>query len=388
MPHSAYSRLLTPPKQSFFLFGARGTGKSTWVHHAFPAAEVVDLLDERTYEYLIQSPGNFAARIQHKKNSSDWVVVDEVQKLPRLLDEVHRLIELRAKKFVLLGSSARKLKRSGVNLLAGRALLRHMYPFMPSEIGSSFRLDQALELGTIPLIVSSEDPVESLRAYVSNYIKEEIQIEATVRHLPGFLRFLPIATLFHGQTLNTSSLSRDAGVARTTVEGFLSVLEDTLIAFRLEPYEAKLRVKERKHPKLYFIDPGIVRGIRRRFGPISLEEKGPLFEGLVATMLRAYNDYQSQSLFDAMYSWAPLQSLNTEVDFLLERDGQFVAIEAKSAVRFRAEDIQGLYAIEALKGLKRRIVVYCGNDEFVHDSIEVMPFERFDAALASSALWR
>ncbi|MEW5982736.1 MAG: type II toxin-antitoxin system prevent-host-death family antitoxin [Acidobacteriota bacterium] len=219
-----------------------------------------------------------------------WVVLDEIQRLPALLNEEHRFIEDRRLQFVLLGSSARKLKQSGTNLLAGRALRRIMLPLVPEELGADFELDRVLRWGSLPVIWQSADPQDSLQAYVHMYLKEEIQAEALVRNLPGFARFLPVAALFHGQVLNVASLARDAGVARSTVAGYLDILADTHLAWLVPGFEAKLRVKERQHPKLYWVDPGVVRAVRRDRHAPTPAERGSLFEGWVATLLRTYGD--------------------------------------------------------------------------------------------------
>jgi predicted AAA+ superfamily ATPase len=282
--------------------GPRGTGKSTWLRSHFPNAHVIDLLSEEKYQQLLANPVLFADEVRALK-ALGWVVVDEIQRLPQLLNEVHRFLEEKRLRFVLCGSSARKLRRAGVNLLAGRALNRAMHPFLPEEIGEGFDLDQALENGLLPVVWDSDARADTLSAYAQFYLKEEIQAEALVRNLPGFARFLPIAALFHGQIINVSTIARDAGVARTTVSGYLDILEETLLCFRLSAYEAKLRVRERKHPKWYWCDPGLVRAMKRSFGPVVPEERGTLFEGLVAQVIRAYRDYRG--ICDEIYYWAP-----------------------------------------------------------------------------------
>ena len=252
------SRIFKAPEQSFFLLGPRGTGKSTWLRVHFPDAYVIDLLSEETYQRLLANPGHFASELRSVP-AGRWVIVDEVQRLPNLLNEVHRFIEEKRLHFVLCGSSARKLKRAGVNLLAGRALHRSMHPFVPEELGGQFDLEEALQFGLLPMIWDSTAKGETLSAYAQLYLKEEIQTEALVRNLPGFARFLPLAALFHGRTVNVSNMAREAGVARTTAAGYLDILEETLLCFRLPAYEARLRVRERKLPKWYWCDPGLVR---------------------------------------------------------------------------------------------------------------------------------
>ena len=306
-------RLLTPSRQSFFLFGPRGAGKSTWVRHELPAAYRIDLLDEARYHAYLARVSLFADELR-AVDARTTVVVDEIQRLPHLLNEVHRFIEERRLRFVLCGSSARKLKREGTNLLAGRAVRRALHPFVPAELGSDFELEDALTFGTLPIIWQAPSRGEALTAYVQLYLREEIQAEALVRNLPGFARFLPIAALFHGQTLNAASLARDAEVSRMTVLGYLEVIEDTLLAFRLPAFEARMRVRERKHPKLYWVDAGIVRALKRQGGRLAAEERGPLFEGWVANLLSIHDDYGG--LFDEWYYWAPTDAARTEVDFL------------------------------------------------------------------------
>jgi len=377
-------RILKAPEQSFFIMGPRGSGKSTWLRAMFPDAYVIDLLAEETYQRLLASPGLFADELR-ALTSDRWVIIDEVQRLPSLLNEVHRFIEEKHLRFVLCGSSARKLKRADVNLLAGRALHRSMHPFVPEELGAHFDLEEILRFGLLPIVWDSTAKEETLAAYAQLYLKEEIQAEALVRNLPGFARFLPIAALFHGQTINVTNIGREAGVARTTVAGYLDILEETLLCFRLPAYEAKLRVRERKLPKWYWCDPGIVRAMKRASGGVAPEERGALFEGLVAQLLRAYKDYQG--MYDEMYCWGPSGRSGTEVDFLLVHGAELVAIEAKSGKQFAEAWCKGLRAVAELKGLRRRIIVYPrGPILRTKDGIEVFPFKHFAEQLASSSL--
>lgn len=384
-----YQRLLTPPERSFFLFGVRGTGKSTWARGAFPATtRAFDLLDERRFQEWLADPSRLSLETADLKPGA-FVVVDEVQRVPAVLNEVHRLIEGRKLRFALLGSSARKLRAAGVNLLAGRALRKAIYPLTPFEMGADFSLTRALEEGTLPLVVAAGAATERravLESYVHLYIREEIQAEAHVRNLPGFLRFLPVAALCHGQVVNISGLSRDCGVARTTVEGYVEILEDTLLAHRLPAFESRLRVRERRHPKLYWVDPGIVRGAKKQLGPLAIEERSALFEGLVFHLLRAYNE--ATPLFDDIFYWAASQGQRFEVDFLLRRGREHLAIEVKTQERFQASMATGLRAIAELPRLTRRILVYRGDRSLrTEDGIDVWPFARFDRALSEGSLW-
>jgi uncharacterized protein len=378
-------RLLRPPAQSFFLFGPRGTGKTTWVRHELPGVHRIDLLDEGLFQSYLARPTQFADELRTVPAEST-VVVDEVQRLPRLLNEVHRLMEERRLRFVLCGSSARKLKQQGTNLLAGRALRRALHPFVPAELGSAFDLDEALTHGTLPVIWAAPSRRDGLVAYVQMYLKEEIQAEALVRNLPGFARFLPIAALFHGQVLNVAGLARDAEVSRMTVSGYLEILEDTLLAFRVPAYEARMRVRERRHPKLYWIDAGLVRAVKRQLAAPSAEEQGPLFEGWVGNLLRIHNDYQE--LFDEWHYWAPTDAARTEVDFVLRREREWLAIEAKSGLRVGPDDLRGLRAIEGLKGLARRVLVHRGpRRQRTADGIDIWPVATWLGALADQSLW-
>jgi predicted AAA+ superfamily ATPase len=313
-------------------------------------------------------------------------VLDEVQRLPSLLNEVHRFIEERALRFVLCGSSARKLKQEGTNLLAGRALRRGLHPFVPAELGSAFDLEAALSVGSLPVIWQAPSRREALAAYVQMYLKEEIQAEALVRSLPGFARFLPIAALFHGQTLNVAGLARDAEVSRTTVNGYLEIIEDTLLAFRLPAFEGKMRVRERSHPKLYWIDAGVVRALKRQFGPPTPEEMGALFEGWVVNLLRIHNDYAE--LFDECFYWAPADAARTEVDLLLRRGREWIAVEAKAGARAGPDELRGLRAVAGMKGLARRILVFRGPRRLrTSDGIDVWPVNALIDALAAGQLW-
>lgn len=379
------SRIYRLPSSSFFLFGLRGVGKSTWVREQLPDAHRIDLLDEGLYQDLLADPRGFAGELRRLERGS-WVVVDEVQRLPGLLNEVHRFIEERDLRFALLGSSARKLRAAGVNLLAGRALWREMFPLTPEELGEDFDLDRALEIGALPLVLGSDSPSETLRTYVQLYLREEIKGEALVRNLPGFARFLPVAALFHGQLVNVAGLARDAGVARTTVEGYLEVLEDTLLARRLPAYEARLRTRERKHPKLYWVDPGVARAAKGAHGSVVPEEAGSLLEGWVHTLLRTY--MAERGLADEVSYWAPVASRRHEVDFLLRRGNELCAVEVKAGRSVQPQHMVGLRAIAELPGLRRRVLVHRGDRPTrTEDGIDAWPVATFLEALESDRLW-
>ena len=379
-----YKRLARVPEQSFFLLGMRGVGKSTWARQTFPNALRLDLLDEALFADLLAEPALFR-QLLSGVGPGQWVVVDEIQRIPSLLNEVHRQIEERGVSFALLGSSARKLKTAGTNLLAGRALRKAMHPLAPAELGDDFDLDDALRYGTIPLVWTAPDRREVLQSYTQLYLREEIRAEAVVRNLSGFVRFLPVAAVMHGQTVNASSIARDAGIARTTVNGYLEILDDTLLAVQLPAFEAKLRVRERRRPKLYWADPGLVRAVKRQLGPVAEEERGALLEGWALGLLRAHNEHQH--IYDDIGYWAAAESA-AEVDFVLTRDGEHLAIEIKAAERYNTAMLRGLRAVADLAGLARRILLYRGRRAFrTEDGIDVWPLENFHHALQDDQLW-
>ena len=379
-----YTRLAKVPEQSFFLLGMRGVGKSTWIRQTLPDAVRFDLLDDVLVTDLLADPSLFRQMLS-AASPGQWVVVDEVQRLPSVLNEVHRLIEERGVRFALLGSSARKLKTAGTNLLAGRALRKAMHPLTPAELGDDFALDDALRYGTIPLIWTAPDRREVLESYTQLYLREEIRAEAVVRNLAGFVRFLPVAALMHGQTVNAAAIARDAGIARTTVNGYLEILEDTLLATQLRAFEARLRVRERRRPKLYWADPGLVRAVKRQLGPVIDAERGPLLEGWIFGLLSAHNEHQP--IYDAIGYWSALESA-AEVDFVLTRDRDHLAIEVKAAERYNTTMLKGLRAVADLDGLTRRILVYRGRRSFrTEDGIDVWPIDTLHQALQADQLW-
>jgi len=385
MKYAHIDRIAGIPRQSFFLLGCRGTGKSTWLRAQFPRARWIDLLDEARYQHYLADPSLFAAELRACEPGS-WVVVDEIQRLPQLLNDAHRFMESSRLRFALCGSSVRKLKRAGVNLLAGRAVRRVMHPFLAEEMGNQFDLEDALRHGLLPVVWASKSRAESLEAYALFYLKEEIQAESLVRNLPSFARFLPVCALCHGQTTNLANIARDAGVARNTVESYMEILQDTLLVFPVTGYEARLRVKERKLPKWYWTDPGIVRAMKHQTGPLTMEERASLFEGLVAQTLRAYGDYRRHH--DGMFYWASGSPARQEVDFVLARGRELVAIEAKSGRTFQQKWCSGLRAMGELKAVRRRMLVYPAGPRLkTEDGIEAVSFQTFSQMLAADTLW-
>ena len=384
MQNVSYPRLFSFPASSFFLLGPRGTGKTTLIRQWGSFAREISLLDEEKYQRYLARPGLFYEELVLAK-PGDWIFVDEIQRLPNLLNEVHRLIEDKKLRFILTGSSARKLRRAGVNLLAGRAVQRFLYPLTPMEMGGDFSLESALQTGTIPLIYNAEDKTDTLKSYVQLYLREEIQAEAIVRNLSGFSRFLPVAALLHGQVSNFSNVARDCSVSRGTVTGFFQILQDTLLLKTLEAYDGKLRIRERKKAKCYFVDPGLVRAIKGQYGPVAVEERGALLEGLVFTLLMFQKDTHGD--IDNIFYWAPADARKTEVDFLLIKGKEKIAIEVKATDSIRSEYLKGLKAIEGLAGLSRKILVYTGRENRVtREGIEIHSFDSFVGLLTKAEL--
>ena len=366
-----------PENESIFLFGVRGSGKTSLLKQLFPSSSVlyIDLLDASLYQNYLFNIGQFYETVNAFK-SDGLIIVDEIQKMPHLLDEVHRLIESSQRRFILTGSSARKIKTKGVNLLGGRASTKFLHPFIPEELGEDFDLKEALCYGLLPIVWSSANKGNKLRAYTETYLKEEIKAEALIRNIPAFARFLEIAALYHGQVVNMSAVARDSMNKMHHIRNFFSILEDTMLGFFLPAYQAKLRVKERKSSKFYFIDPGITRTLKKNFGPVSVEEKGVLFEGLTAQILRAYKDYRN--LYEDIYYWSSSEAKKTEVDFLLKRGKDLIAIEVKAKTQISSQDYRGLKAINELSAVKRRIIVYPGKAiRKTEQGIEIWPFDFF-----------
>ena len=368
-----------PENKTIFLFGVRGSGKTFLLNRLFPPSSYlhINLLDESLYQSYISNVGLFYETISASSKDDDLVIVDEIQRMPQLLNEVHRFIESSNRRFILTGSSARKIKARGVNLLGGRAGNKLLHPFTPKELGEDFNLDRSLRYGLLPIVWSSSDRGDKLKDYVETYLKEEIKAEALVRNLPAFVRFLEVASLCHGQTVNTNNIARDAQISRHSVRNFFSILEDTMIGFFLPAYEEqKLRIKQKKSNKFYLIDPGLARAFKKNFGPVSIEEKGFLFEGLIAQILRAYGDYYN--LYESIYYWSPLEAKKTEVDFLLKRGKGLIAIEVKAKTQVSSQDYKGLKVIGKLPAIKKRIVVYLGKAiRKTEEGIEIWPFDFF-----------
>jgi uncharacterized protein len=377
-----FSRALRAPGKSFFLFGPRATGKSTWLKQVLADAQTFDLLRSETYFELLRRPQALRERVS-ARDPARWVVIDEVQRVPALLDEVHALIEDTGYKFALTGSSARKLKRGQANMLAGRALVMSLFPLVLAEYGEALALEEALRFGTLPAIVADKETrIATLEAYTGTYLREEIKEEALTRNVDAFGRFLEVAALANAQVTNLSSLARDAGVARATVATFFEILQDTLIASKLDAWMPRIRVKETGHPKFYFFDCGVVRAIQGRLRePLGPEERGHLLETLVYHELRAAIAYQD--LGGKLAYWRTADGV--EVDFVWQRGRRIVAFEAKASERWRPEFERGFAALED-KGIAARYGIYLGKDPLVKPWGEVLPARTFFERLAKGRI--
>jgi len=355
-------------KASFFLLGPRGTGKSTWVDATQPSALKVDLLKESTFVELLGHTERLEAMAD--AHGGGVVVIDEVQKLPSLLDEVHRLIVKRKLRFVLTGSSARKLKRSGANLLAGRARTLTMHPFTARELGKRFDLGHAIRFGMLPSVWMDDDPAAYLKSYVGTYLREEVQHEALVRNLASFNRFLEAASFSQGSVLGVQAVAADCGINRKTVENHFDLLEDLLLAVRLPVFSRRAKRKLTTHPKFYFFDAGVYRAIRPR-GPLDTSDEidGAAIETLVLESLRAEN--ANQDLEYEIFFWRTADQ--KEVDFVLYGERGLHAFEVKRSSRFREADIATLRLFCEDYPEATGCLLYGGRQRYQFGPIDVVP---------------
>lgn len=373
-------KFFQPPAGHFFLFGPRGTGKSTWLRAAFPDAAWVDLLDPAAQRRCAARPERLRERAA--AGAAD-LVIDEVQRVPELLTVVHQLVEEPGgPRFVLSGSSARKLKRAGVDLLAGRAVVRSMHPFVAAELGARFDLPAALDHGLLPLVWDAADRADTLSAYAGTYVEQEVRAEGLVRDLGAFHRFLEALSFSHAAVLNVAEVARECAVRRKTVEGFLEILEDLLLAFRVPVFARRARRRVTAHPKFYFADAGVYRALRPA-GPLDRPEeaRGAALEGLFAQHLRAWIDY---SRAGAELSFWRTRA-GGEVDFVLYGPDLFWALEVKHAARVRPADLRPLRRFAADYPEARVRLAYLGAERLRVDGVECLPAGELLRALAPGA---
>ena len=371
---SYVSRFFDHPAGSYFLFGPRGTGKSTWLRARYPDAAWIDLLDAEAERNYYTRPERLKDFIQAHAGRRT-IVVDEIQRVPQLLPLVHQHMERdRSTRFVLTGSSARKLRRAGVDLLAGRALLCAMHPFMAAELGDLFDLARSLESGMVPLVLMAEQPDRTLRGYVDLYLQQEVKAEGLVRRLDDFSRFLEVASFSHAQLLNVADIARECVAGRNTVESYLGILEDLLIATRLPVFRRRARRAVVAHAKLYFFDCGVFRSLRPA-GPLDAREEiaGPALEGLVLQHLRAWISYGGADC--RVHFWRTRGG--SEVDFVLYGGAGFHAIEVKNSRSVRPRDLRGLRAFHGDYPESSPLLLYRGDEALERDGVRCLPVDRF-----------
>lgn len=367
-------------KYSFFLFGPRGVGKSSLLRRLFPPSKAlwIDLLDPDTEQRFSLRP-NELFDIVHKLNQSvTHVVIDEIQKVPKLLDVVHSLIETTPKLFVLTGSSARKLKLGGANLLAGRAFVYHLYPFTYLELGKRFDLGEALSFGLLPKIAefyTSKEKQMFLEAYGNTYLKEEVWAEQLVKKIGPFRKFLEVAAQSNGKIVNFSNISRDVGVTENTVREYFSILEDTMLGFFLEPFQHSFRKRLSQKPKFYFFDRGVARSLSRTLSvPLLSHTKayGDAFEHFVITQVVALCSY-----YCSEYRLNYLRTKDdAEIDLVIERPGMpLLCVEIKSNDQVLEEDLSSFSRLT--KDLPDCEAVCLSNDPYPkrYGHVDVLPWQ-------------
>lgn len=358
--------------QSYFLFGPRGVGKTSWLKEKYKDVIYFDLLNDDTYQELLARPVRLSEKISSKYDG--WVIIDEIQKIPSLLNEVHRLIEERKLKFILTGSSARSLRRKGVNLLAGRALTYHMHPLTVAELKEHFNLTSALQYGHLPLAVTSKQPKKYLQSYIKTYLREEVLQESLTRNIALFSRFLEVASFSQGEILSYTEIGREIASNRHTVNNFFDVLEDMLIASRLPAFYKRAKREVVTHPKFYFFDVGVYRILRPRgLLDIPSEIDGAALETLFLQEAKALNDY-----FDLEYEFYYWRTRKQqyEVDFVLYGNKGFLAFEIKRKDKLYSSDFIGLKAFSEEYPEAKLYLLYGGNEEYVEGDVRVIPLQK------------
>ena len=357
-------------KRSFFLLGPRQTGKTTLIQHVLPDIRFYDLLDSANYLALSRNPGRLAEEIG---SSVKRVVIDEIQRLPSLLNDVQRLIETRDVKFLLTGSSARKLRRGGINLLGGRARVKYLHPLTYRELGDKFVLNQAMQRGLLPSIYFSDDPRADLESYAGLYLQQEIMAEGATRNIPAFSRFLKIAAHSNGGIVNFTNIASDAQVARTTVYEYYEILKDTLILRELPPWKKTVKRKPLASSKYYFFDVGVVSALQGRPFLPGTPEFGEAFETFIMHELSSWSDYASGELLSFWRSKSGF-----EVDFII---GDHTAIEVKAKENVSSQDIKSLRALREENKLKHFLCVCMEKRSRDVDGIKILPYTEFLTSL-------
>lgn len=382
-------RLPAPGTETFFLWGPRQTGKTTLLRATYPDAVWIDLLKAEEYRRYVQNPELLRAEFMvettvRSSRQAVQVVIDEIQKVPPLLDEVHWLHENRGVHFALCGSSARKVKRGQANLLGGRAIRYELYGLTGQELGRAFNLDRLLNHGYLPRMYESDRPRRLWNAYVADYLKEEVAAEGLVRQLPTFSEFLNVAAFSDAELVNFSTIARDCGVSSHTIKGYFQILEDTLLGRWLPAYTKRPKRRVIAAPKFYFVDVGIVNHLAKRGGvqPGS-ELYGKAFENWVFHELNAHNMYSEA--FATLSYWRLASGI--EVDFIVN-DMQ-LAIEAKASRRVTADHLRGLRALgQDHPRVKQRMLVCLEPKSYqTEDNILILPAADFCQRLGAGELF-
>jgi predicted AAA+ superfamily ATPase len=382
-----FKRFLVGPKDSFLLLGPRGTGKSTWIQEVIPASLTLDLLESDRFLELSRSP-NLLRKLCEPLPEASWIVIDEIQKIPGLLDEAHALYQRKNLRFAITGSSARKLKKTQANLLGGRLLDKQFFPLSAPELGEHFQLDRCLEFGSLPHIaLDYSQAIPRLASYLSTYLRQELLEEAIVRNLDPFRRFLDIVGLSNGQLLNKEAIARESHVKRTTVDHYFGILEDTLLGSFVSSWNPGLKAKESRHPKFYLFDPGVVRACGGLLNQgLESDFLGFQLETLTLGHLRQYLS-QTDKFFPICH-----YTINGsyDIDFIVQtkkpimgKRGAVVCVEVKFGKKYRSEWTKGIrdFCAVSKDEIKGKHIVYCGQDLLKDDDISIWPFQQFMLAL-------
>jgi predicted AAA+ superfamily ATPase len=356
---------------SIFLFGPRGTGKTSYIKTYLKNALYLDLLDYSIYASLLAAPNRLENLIP--PGYKEWVVIDEVQRIPELLNEVHRLIESKKIKFILTGSSARSLKKAGTNLLAGRALIYKMHPLIIQEIDDQFSMEYVIKYGLLPAVIGHTDPKKYLESYVQTYIREEVVQEGLTRNIGAFTRFLEAASFSQGQVLNVSEIARGLSVNRLVVANYFDILDDLLLSSRITCFSQRAKRKVIAHHKFYFFDVGVYRTLRP-MGPLdsSQEAEGAALETLFLQSLSAVNDYYD--LGYKIHFWRTQSG--DEVDFVIYGPGGFHAFEIKRSATITSKSLKGLKVFGQEYPQAQLYILFLGKQNEYHSGIRAIPFEQ------------
>lgn len=367
-------RFFKDPKHNFFLFGPRGTGKSSWIEREYPEGLLINLLLHENFLNYSRNPDLLIDTV-HANPDKKVIIIDEIQKIPELLSVVHILIEeKKGRQFILTGSSTRKLKKAGVDLLGGRAWSRTLHPFMAGELKSEFNLENALKFGLLPLVMDSESPREMLKSYIALYLKEEVQAEGLVRNIGNFNRFLEVMSFSHGSVLNAANISRECHVSRTMVDEYIQILEDLLLGVRLKVFTKRAQRAPSSHPKFYYFDAGVFRSMRTS-APLDRTEEmeGHALEGLIFQHLRAWNAYSGEE--HQIYFWRTRSGV--EVDFIIYGPTEFCAIEVKNNKQAFPNDVRALKTFKEDYPEAKVFLLYRGKQRVLVNGILCIPCEEF-----------